>query len=175
MHLLAGPFIAAAALLVAAGATKVVRPGTAVLALRSVRLPGSGPLVRIFGALEVVIGTAAIAVGGTVTAVLVGASYAAFAAFVGFARARGGVISSCGCFGKPDTPPTHLHMVMNLLAAALATAVAVDPGTGIGPVVADQPLYGVPFLALTLVCVWFAYLALSALPTLRPQAQATRR
>jgi hypothetical protein len=170
VHLLAGPYAAAAALLVVAGAPKVVKPGTSVLALRSMRLPAAGWLVRLLGAVEVLIGTAAIAVGGAVPAGLVAGSYAGFAAFVAIAMARGGVLSSCGCFGKPDTPPTRLHMTMNLSAAAVAAAVAVDPLRGLGSELADQPLAGVPFLALTATCVWFAYLALAELPTLRPQA-----
>lgn len=170
MHLLAGPYVAAATLLVVAGAPKVVKPGTTILALRSMRLPAAGWLVRLLGAVEVLIGTTAIAIGGRLLAALVAASYAGFAAFVATAMVRGGVVSSCGCFGKPDTPPTHLHMVMNVAAAALATAVAVDPLAGLGEVVADQPLAGLPFLTLTATCVWFAYLALTALPTLRPQA-----
>jgi hypothetical protein len=170
VHLLAGPYLAAAALLLVAGAPKVVKPGTAVLALRSARLPAAAWLVRLLGAVEVVVGTAAITVGGVAPAALVAGSYAGFAAFVAVALARGGVISSCGCFGKPDTPPTRLHMVMNLSAAAVAGAVAVEPLGGVGSVLADQPLAGVPFLALTTVCVWLAYLALTALPTLRPPA-----
>jgi hypothetical protein len=100
----------------------------------------------------------------------VAASYVGFAAFVGLAMSRGGVVASCGCFGRPDTPPTRLHLVVNVVAACLALAVARDPFGGIGGVVADQPLAGLPYLALTAACVWFAYLALSALPTLRPQA-----
>lgn len=148
----------------------MIKPGTTVLALRSIRLPAAGWLVRLLGAVEVMVGTAAITVGGVVPAVLVAGSYAGFAAFVGVAMVRGGVLSSCGCFGKPDTPPTRLHVVMNLSAAAVAGAVAVEPFNGIGTLLPEQPLAGVPFLALTATCVWFAYLALAVLPTLRPQA-----
>jgi hypothetical protein len=170
VDLLAGPYAAAAALLVVAGAPKTVKPGTTVLALRSVRMPAASWLVRVLGAAEVVIGTAALTVGGRAPAALVALSYAGFAAFVALAMARGGVLSSCGCFGKPDTPPTRLHLTMNLLAAGLAAAVATAPAAGLPAVVADQPLAGVPFLMLTATCVWFAYLALAELPTLRPQA-----
>jgi hypothetical protein len=117
VDLVAGPYAAAAALLLVAGGSKVVKPGTTVLALRSVRLPAAGWLVRLLGAAEVLIGTTALTVGGALPAALVAASYASFAAFVALAMARGGVLSS--------------------------------------------------------TCVWFAYLSLTALPTLRPHA--TRR
>ena len=47
-----------------------------------------------------------------VPALLVAASYAAFTAFVLLARSRGGVLASCGCFGRADTPPTTTHVVV---------------------------------------------------------------
>jgi hypothetical protein len=169
VDLLAGPYAAAAALLVVAGGPKVVKPGTAVLALRSARLPSAGWLVRLLGAVEVAIGTAAITLGGSVSAALVATSYIAFAAFVVLALTRGGVLASCGCFGTPDTPPTKSHVVFNVLAAGVAAAVALRPAEAVRDVVADQPLAGLPFLALTATCVWFAYLALATLPTLRPK------
>jgi uncharacterized membrane protein HdeD (DUF308 family) len=171
--LLSGPYAAAAVLLVIAGAPKVVKPGTTVLALRSVKAPASATAVRIFGAVEVLIGLAAVTVGGRIPAVLVATSYLAFAAFVAYALARGGVLSSCGCFGKPDTPPTRLHIVTNIAAAATAIAVAVNPPDRLADIVTVQPMHGAPFLALTAVCVWFVYLALAELPKLRPQPIAT--
>ena len=134
------------------------------------RLPAAGWLVRLLGAVEVLIGTAALTVGGSLPAALVAASYAGFAAFVALAMARGGLLSTCGCFGKPDTPPTRLHLVMNLCAATLAGTVALAPGDRLVGVVGDQPLAGLPFLTLTGVCAWFAYLALAELPRLRPAA-----
>jgi hypothetical protein len=167
--LLAGPYAAAAVLLAVAGAPKILKPGTTVLALRSVQLPASATLVRVFGAVEVGIALAALTVGGRVPAALVAASYLAFAAFVAYALAHGGVLSSCGCFGKPDTPPTRLHIVLNLCAAAIALAVAVDPGDNLRNTVSTQPMHGVPFIALTAACVWFAYLTLAELPKLRAQ------
>ena len=167
--LIAGPYAAAAVLLAVAGAPKIRKPGTTVLALRSVRLPASPTLVRVFGAVEVGIALAALTVGGRVPAALVAASYLAFAVFVAYALARGGVLSSCGCFGKPDTPPTRLHIVLNLCAAAIALAVAVDPGDNLRNTVSTQPMHGVPFIALTAACVWFAYLTLAELPKLRAQ------
>src|SRR4051794_5899759 len=100
-----GPLLAAAALLVLAGVAKIVRPDATVGALRSVGAPASVLAVRALGAWEATLGTAALIVGGVVVDVLVGAAYAAFLAFVVSARWRGGAVTSCGCFGRDDTPP----------------------------------------------------------------------
>lgn len=171
MHLLAGPYAALAALVVLGGAPKTVRPAATARALASVRLPGSssprlGLLVRLLGAAEVALGLAALTVGGTVAAVGLAVSYAGFAAFVLLALARGGTVSSCGCFGTPDTPPTRLHLAVNVAAAVAAALVAADPAPRLGSVLAQQPAAGIPFLALTALATWFAYLALARLPQL---------
>lgn len=178
MHLLAGPYAALAALVVLGGAPKTVRPDATARALASVRLPfGSSPrlglLVRLLGAVEVALGVAALTVGGTLPAVGLAVSYAGFAAFVALALARGGTVSSCGCFGTPDTPPTRVHLAVNLAAATAAALVAADPAPRLGSVLAHQPGAGVPFLALTALVTWFAYLALARLPGLTAPTQRT--
>ncbi len=174
MTLAAGPFAIAAALLVAGGAAKAARPGDTANALRAVHLPTSPLLVRVGGLAEIVVGTAALAVGNRTTAILVAVSYAAFAAFVVVALRSGAPISSCGCFGKADTPPTRLHVIVNLVAVAAAAVVAVEPPAGLGPVVTHQPLAGVPFLMLVVCGVGLSYLTLSSLPRTLAAIQPTR-
>lgn len=168
-----GPFAAAAVLLVVGGASKVRRPDPTVRALRSVRLPASSLGVRLMAAAEGGIGMAALALGGRGTALLVAASYLAFTAFVALAMARGGVLSSCGCFGAPDTPPTTSHLLVTSAAGVACLAAAADP---VGPLLeglAGQPLGGLPFLAFTSLCVWLAHAVLALLPRLT--ATAVRR
>ena len=94
-------------------------------------------------------------------------SYLLFAAFVLVALGRGLPIGSCGCFGKVDTPPTPLHVVVDLGAVVAALGVALGDGTGLRTVLADQPLAGVPFLVLVLVGTYAAYNALTVVPQLR--------
>lgn len=86
---------------------------------------------------------------------------------------RGGTVGSCGCFGRPDTPPTRLHVALNVAAAAAAVAapVAVDPGPRVVDALRDQPLAGAPFVALTALATWFAFLALARLPQLARAAR----
>jgi hypothetical protein len=169
--LLSGPFLAASALLVLAGAAKAVDPAPLVRALRSVRLPASRGLVRVVAAAEVVLGVAAVATGARVAAAMVGLSYAAFTGFVLLARSRGGVLASCGCFGKQDTPPTVLHAVLTGAVAATALAVAVRPHGDLAGVVDETGLALLPASAAVAVGL---YVALAVLPLLSRPARLAR-
>lgn len=165
MRLVAGPFAAFALLLAIAGAAKALRPLNTSRALRAAGLPSGPALVRLLGAGEAVLAIVALTVAGPIPAALVAISYASFAAFVGYAKARGLAISSCGCFGKPDTPPTNAHIVVNLGAAALAAA-AISPGRSPLGQLIHSPGAGVPFTALVLVIAALGYLSLAEWPRL---------
>jgi hypothetical protein len=160
MQVLAGPFVASAVLLVLAGAAKVRRPGPTVAALAAVRVRVPGALVVTLGAAEAAIGLGAMLLGSRPFAVLVAACYLGFAAFVGAALLRGGTVSSCGCFGQADTPPTRMHLGLDLAAAAVAVLAALRPVDGLAGALAARPL----LLALAAVCAWLAYVSLSLLP-----------
>jgi hypothetical protein len=168
---LAGPFLVAVALLLAGGALKVVRPAFTARALRDMGLPVSATIVRVGALVELGIAAGALVGGGRLFAALVAASYAGFAAFVLAALRRGVPLSSCGCFGADDTPPTLVHLVLNLAAAAWAGAVALS-GSGAGGLTEITTLEGslllrVAFLASTAASVWLAYVALAVLPKLQ--------
>ena len=163
-----GIYLAACLLLVAAGAAKAVRPGDTARGLAAtVPLPVAvlGPLVRVGSVVEAVIGVAGLLRPGPVTAGLVACSYAAFAAFVAVVLMRGGPLASCGCFSRPDTPATRLHVVVDLvLAAAAATVAATGPSGPLWTALAGQPWHGVPLVLLGGLCAVLAYLALAVLP-----------
>src|SRR5437868_3829483 len=78
--------------------------------------------VRLLALAETGIAVAAVAGGGRLAWSLVGLSYLGFAGFVVVAMARGGPVSSCGCFGTPDTPATLGHVVVTVAASAVAWA-----------------------------------------------------
>lgn len=163
MTALAGPLFIACLVLATGGAAKAVRPLPTRRALYALGLPSAAPLVRALGVVEVVLAAVTIVVGG-LTPVAVGAVYMAFAAFVAVAR-RNGSVGSCGCFGRSDTPPTQLHIGLNLGAAAAAFAAT---GTdGIAAVVSDQPALGLPFLTFVGVGTYAVLLAFVALPRLQ--------
>jgi hypothetical protein len=179
---LAGPFIVIAALAGLAGALKVARPATTARALGEMGLPSSPALVRIGAGAEVAVAAGALAWAGRPFALALAASYLGFAGFVLAALRRGVPLSSCGCFGVQDTPPTYGHVVADLAAAGVALAVALGPhGAALGDLGRlDGPLVlrGV-FVVLAATCTWFAYVALTLLPQLlgpdRPTSRAAVR
>ncbi len=176
-----GGFLVACLLLVAAGGMKVRAPRDSARALSTlvpaVPLAASVVVVRVVAGLEGLVGLAALIVPFGAAAAAVGVSYAAFAVFVLVARARGGVLSTCGCFGQPDTPPTVLHAVLDLALAASALAVAFSPHSWRTPAqtLVHQPALGIPLAALSLLGAWVVYLVmvrLARLEVVRRQLEA---
>lgn len=168
---LAGPVTAFAVLLVFGGALKLRRPDDTVRALRSLRLPANAFTVRLLALTEVLIGSTTVMVGGRLTALLTAVSYLAFSAFVILAMLRRGPVSSCGCFGTPDTPPTATHLVVTSLASVLAFAAVAHPIEPLAQTMQGQPVFGIPFVVLTGCCVWFAHAALSLVPKVAAMAR----
>jgi hypothetical protein len=167
-----GPLFAAAALLILAAVPKIRYPDDATRALRSTGLPGSNLLVRLLAVAELGIGGYAVLVGDRASAALVAASYLGFTGFVLLARSKDGVVSSCGCFGHPDTPPTRSHIVVTALLAAGAIGAVVSPVGSVGHLT-DEPAKGLALVLLAGVCVVFAYIALAVLPTVAAATAST--
>lgn len=167
MGALAGPFLAASLLLVGAGMSKIVDPAPLVRAARSVGLPVPTPAVRVLAALEAGLGVAAVLTGSRVAAALVALSYLGFTGFVLLARRRGGVLASCGCFGKVDTPPTRTHIAVTGVLAVVAAAVAVRPVGGLQ--------LNVAFLTATAATTVVLYVVLALLPGLTEATRAGSR
>ena len=168
MSVLAGPFAIACALLAVGGALKAVRPGDtanalAALGVRAPRTFARGA-VRAGGAIEAVIGVAALLTGAAVLVALVALSYLAFAVFVVVALRSGTPLASCGCFGKVDTPPSVVHVVIDLTFAGVAAAAAVMGEVALPDVLSEQPLAGVPFVLLLGVGCYLVFQAVTALP-----------
>jgi hypothetical protein len=161
-----GPFLIAALLLGAAGLAKSVDPTMTVGALRGIGLDIPPFGVRAVGAFEAALAVAAAATGAPVLAFGVAVSYVVFTLFVVVALARRLPIGTCGCFGKIDTPPSWIHVGVNLGAAASAVAVAVADGGGIAGVLRAQPAAGIPFLLLVVVGAYAAFTALTVVPKL---------
>ncbi len=165
---LAAPFLAASALLVGAGVPKIGDPMPLVRALRSAGLPAGRGLVRGLAAAEVGLGHWAIARPGALSAALVCAAYLLFTGFVALALRRGGVLGSCGCFGKADTPPTRAHLVVTAALALLAGAVVLAPERALWATGLSLPVVGT--VALAALITFLAWQALAVLPTVTPAA-----
>ena len=167
---LIGPYLAACLLLAVAGMIKVVHPiDTARAVAEVVPLPMSSILsvVRVGAVAEAVIGIVALVYPSPVTAGLVALSYLGLAGFVAVVLTRGGPLATCGCFGKPDTPATRLHVVVNLALAASAFVVAATVSSSwLPPLLAAQPWHGIPLLLLSSMCAWMSFLMLARLAEL---------
>jgi hypothetical protein len=172
VEVLSAPLAVAAVVLVVAGALKVVDPVPAVGALHQLGLRAGNGSVRAVAVVEVAVGAAALVLAGPVPAALVAISYLAFTGVVIAALRAGTMISSCGCFGRDDTPPDASHVLVNLALAAVAAGAAIsgspspwDAVVGAGTVEA--------VLAVGLVALgsWMVVLVYTALP----QAAAAAR
>jgi len=147
--------VAAAALLVFAGVAKVVHPDDTARALRV-----SPQLVRAAAAVEAAIGAAALFTG-PVLEYAVAASYTGFGVFVLVSVRRGTPLSSCGCFGEPDTPPTVSHGLVDLMLAAGSFASAGSSSRS------AAARLDIPTIAVAAIVAGLGYLVMSRLPRLR--------
>jgi hypothetical protein len=178
---LIGLYLIAAGLLAVAGTAKAARPDDTARAL--VALLPSPPsfrllrdVVRVGALAEAALGVVAFAFPRPATAALVAVSYCCFFGVVAYARRRGGPLATCGCFGRPDTPPTALHLVIDLVLAAAAAVVAAGaPVKGtLATQLAHQPWAGIPLLFVSAVGLWLTALALSALAALTAARRLAR-
>ena len=152
------PFLAATALLAAAGAAKLARPDDTARALQAAGLPHHRLMVRAGAGLEMAVAVSALAAPGPVTGALVALSYAAFSAFVALALVRNWPLASCGCFGRPDSKPTWAHVAVDLGATAAAASWAAAGVPPWGSLLSSSPWHGAPLLLTAVVTAGLAYL-----------------
>lgn len=164
MSAFAAPLFAAAALLVVAGLGKILRPPATQVALRTAGIPGRSWMVRSIGVFEVIVGVAAIAVGGRVPAALVAGAYLAFAAFSARLRSASHGAAPCGCFGAADAPVGAIHIGVDLAIALVVAGAVLEPSSGALAAVSDTPWLGIPFFGLTYLLAGLLQASLTVLP-----------
>ena len=175
MPALTGPALVAAGLLVLAGAQKLLDPTMTVGALRALRLPvvaharPGGRRRRARPRRRRHRRRRRRSSGG-----LVAASYLAFGAFVAAALRSGTMIGSCGCFGREETPPHPLHLVLDLALAGLAGAVAVWSPEAPVDALGDAPGQGTVLVLLVGLALYLLHAAFVELPA-RPQGRVAHR
>ena len=162
MTAIAGPYLIVCAILGLGGVAKLVSPQPARRALHTLRVPAPIAAVRALGLAELALAVAAALVGGAILPPMVGAAYLAFAVFV-VAMLRGGGATSCGCFGSSSTPPSWLHVAINLVSAAVAFAATSIPA--LGTTLSEQPGAGAPLIGLVVVGTYLSFVLLTLLPT----------
>lgn len=166
-----GPVTAVMILLLVAGAQKVLDPSSTSGALRAARLPSSPILVRGLGSSEVATGVAFLVWGGPLPAAIGAVFYAGFAWFVINALARKLPISSCGCLGATETPPTMIHVAMNLGSLGLLASAAIIPVAPMGGLVGQELNVLIPYVLFTGATVYLLYALLAVLPLISKRAR----
>lgn len=162
--------LAAALLIGAAGLGKLRAPEPAVAMLRQAvpralrSLPSAGA-VRLAAVGEVGVGAAAVLTGGRPALALLAAAYVAFLA-VSLRLAAADRSTSCGCFGRADSPVGLAHVVLNLVAAAVCVAGVFRPPGAWGGLLDGDVLPGVVGLAQSALLAALAFVAVTALPAL---------
>lgn len=154
----AAPYLACTALLGLAGLAKIARPENTVRALREAGFPATRSAVRAGATAETGISVAALILPSAFTGAMVAASYFGFTVFTVLALRMRWPISSCGCFGKPDTVPTTAHAFLNAGALASALWWALSPTASLDRVFSGQPWLGAPLGLVSAVVALLAYI-----------------
>lgn len=158
-------------LLGASGVVKLIDPDPTTGAMSAARLPSSNVLSRTLGSVEVAVAVTALASGWVVATVGASGLYLAFALFT-FSAVRNRIpLQSCGCFGREDTPPTAIHVVYNLAAAAGLVAL---PIVGLDPIDWALPVTELAlYIGFAIVGVYASYLLMTRLPQLLTLARSS--
>lgn len=175
MTTLRGIYLIGLVLLSAAGLSKLFRPHDTSRALRQAGLPAHPVTVRAFAALEAALACSALLFSLRALAATIAASYLAFAAFVAWALAKDLPLSSCGCFGEPDSPPSWLHVALDLVFASVSAYEGLLPHPFRGDLVVRMGFSGVVFAAFVVAGAYLSYLAMAELPRLAALAATVRR
>ncbi|KAA0234978.1 MAG: hypothetical protein JJLCMIEE_01278 [Acidimicrobiales bacterium] len=170
---IAGAFDIIALVVALGGALKLVRPLPTEQALQSVGLPHRRGAALWLGATELVLGSAAFVFGGRVLALALGIAYTGFGVFVAVAMRQDGN-SRCGCFGRADTPPTMIHLILNVVSAGVAVAAFTYPVPSLEVIISEQPAWGLPYLGFVLLGTYLVYIIDTALPEVLDAGRGVR-
>jgi hypothetical protein len=153
------------ALLVIAGAHKVLRPRAARESLSLVGIHAPGLAVRALGAVEVALGVVAAGWPSVITGTLVAVLYGAFCVFVVVLLVQDqGAATDCGCFGGGEHTAGWLHVALNAVACVIAVTGTVAGAHGLGWILSRPPLVAPSLVIGMLAATYAAYLAYTLVP-----------
>ena len=144
------------ALLIVTGLAKLVRPHDVQRALAAFgfpRIPGVGLMI---GFVEVAVGAGALVIPEALWTQA--AMYSVFAIWVTMALRLKVPIASCGCLGRPDTPPTAFHVFLDLIAAVVSLGAAAGP-----PLAIESGMAAVAQVVVIVIGVVLSYVVLTDL------------
>jgi hypothetical protein len=94
-------------------------------------LPGSIPLSRSIGVIEVGVGIWALAAPARGGALALAALYASFSVFLAYVLHEHPDAGSCGCAGPTPVPPSRVHLALDLVVVVSALAFAFSAPVGV--------------------------------------------
>lgn len=154
----------ACALLVVSGLAKLQDPAPARAALERIGLRSGRMSVLTAAAIELLLGGSCLVWPTRATYALTAIVYLAFAGVVR-AQLRLGEAGSCGCLGAADTPPSRVHVALNLIAAAAAVAASLSPPTPLVSLAHADPLAGVIVVVAVATAAYLAAATMTLLPS----------
>jgi hypothetical protein len=166
-----GSLVAAAALLMAVAGVAKLRAPEPAAAMLSQAWPVLGRvgvlprLIRASGVVEAGIGGAVLVHGGRPAAVLLTACYAGFVV-VALRLTLRGQHTSCGCFGRTESPVGVPHIALNVVGLGAGVAASIRPTGPLGGLFEAGPVLGVVGVAQVVLLAWLGFLAITALPEL---------
>lgn len=164
---LLGLWCAETVLLGAGGVAKLAKPANSAKALAKVGVPRARVVVIAIAGVETALGFGSYLAPPALSAWAVAASYVGFAAFVAFAVWKQLPLSTCGCFGEPDTPPTLTHALVAAAGGAVAVGVALDkPPSVISYLAHTSAPEAVGWVAVVGGITYLAFLSMGALARL---------
>lgn len=153
------------ALLVIAGAHKVLRPRAARESLALVGIHAPVLAVRALGAVEVALGVVAAGWPSVITGTLVAVVYGAFCVFVAVLLVQEqGEAADCGCFGGGEHSAGWLHVALNAVGCVVAVAGTVAGAHGLGWILSRSALVAPSLVIGMLAATYAAYLAYTLVP-----------
>jgi hypothetical protein len=162
-----------AVLLIGSGGMKLIDREPTRGALKAARLPSSEVAVVVLAAIEMLVGIGVILVDRPEVALGFAAVYAGFAGFVVYALRNQLPIQSCGCFGRSDTPPTWVHLVIDVAFAASGVGVAMS--TSVAARLESASAWGATsLLGMATIGAYVTYLLLAELPATMTAVRGNR-
>lgn len=152
-----------AALLAIAGVAKLRHPLTAAKAMAQAGIGAGRSGARLTGLLECGVGAWALLSPSVLSLGTLALAYATLASGIWAMRKAG--VADCGCFGESASlEPSRLHLVVNLMAAAVCALAALSPPPGLEAAAGRAPLEAVALIAGVMAAILLSYLAFTALP-----------
>lgn len=121
----------AAGLVVVSGTIKQLQPRATAQSMLDAGLPGSIPLVRSIGVIEIGVGISALAVPAGGGALALAALYASFSLFLAYVLREHPDAGSCGCAGPTPVPPSRVHLALDIVVVVSALAFAFSAPLGV--------------------------------------------